>query len=199
MPGLGPVDLRGRHVRLEPLQQTHAAALLEVAQDPQIWTWMSARPTTPASMEAWISTALEAQERGEENPFAVIEADGRVIGSTRYMDVQEAHCGVEIGWTWYAPDTWGTVINPECKFLMFQHAFETWGAIRVALKTDALNLRSQAAIKKLGAKFEGILRNHRIRLDSSLRDTVMFSVIASEWPGVKATLETRIASFSQGD
>ncbi len=192
MPALSPIALRGRHVRLEPLQETHAPALLEVAQEAQIWTWMSARPTTRAAMDAWIAMALDAQERGEEYPFAVVQTDGRVIGSTRYMDVQEAHRGVEIGWTWYAPDTWGTVINPECKYLMFQHAFETWGALRVALKTDALNLHSQAAIKKLGAKFEGTLRNHRIRLDGSLRDSVVFSVIASEWPGVKAALERRI-------
>jgi len=192
MPALGPVELRGRHLRLEPLAVTHAAALIEVAQDPQIWTWMSARPTSRASMAEWISTALKAQDRGEEYPFAVVQADGRVIGSTRYMDVQEAHRGVEIGWTWYAPDTWGTVINPECKHLMFQHAFETWGAVRVVLKTDSLNLHSQAAIKKLGAKYEGTLRNHRIRLDGSLRDSVVFSVIASEWPAVKAALAARL-------
>lgn len=192
MPALGPVLLTGRHVRLEPLQETHAQGLLEVAQDAQIWTWMSARPTTRAAMDAWITTALDAQRRGEEYPFAVVQSDGRVIGSTRYMEVQEVHRGVEIGWTWYAPDTWGTVINPECKYLMFQHAFETWGAIRVALKTDKLNLHSQAAIKKLGAKFEGTLRNHRIRLDGSLRDTVMFSVIASEWPPVKSALKARL-------
>lgn len=192
MPALGPVALRGRHLRLEPLQETHARALLEVAQDPQIWTWMSARPTTRPAMDEWIAAALDAQRRGEEYPFAVVRSDGRVIGSTRYMDVQAANRGVEIGWTWYAPDTWGTVINPECKYLMFQHAFEVWSAVRVALKTDALNLHSQAAIKKLGARFEGTLRNHRIRLDGSLRDTVMFSVVASEWPAVQAALKSRI-------
>src|SRR5438445_2112810 len=113
MPALGPVELRGRHLRLEPLAVTHAAALIEVAQDPQIWTWMSARPTSRASMAEWISTALKAQDRGEEYPLEVMQADGGVIGSTSYMDVHEAHRDAEIAWTSYAPDTWATVVNPE--------------------------------------------------------------------------------------
>lgn len=197
MAPLGPVTLRGRHVRLEPLRPSHAGALREVAQAKEIWTWMSAEPTTASAMEGWITWSLRLQQAGEEYPFTVVRlADERVIGSTRFMDIQAAHRGVEIGWTWYAPNTWGSVINPECKYLLFRHAFETWGAIRVALKTDRLNLHSQAAIKKLGATFEGTLRNHRIRRDGSLRDSVMFSVIASEWPAVKAALEERLAGFS---
>src|SRR5438132_2989387 len=108
------------------------------------------------------------------------------------MDYNDAYHRLEFCWTRYAHESWGTVINPECKHLMFQHALETWGAVRVVLKTDSLNLHSQAAIKKLGAKYEGTLRNHRIRLDGSLRDSVVFSVIASEWPAVKAALSARL-------
>jgi hypothetical protein len=129
-------------------------------------------------MEAWIAEALAAQESRLEYPFTVVRlADGRVVGSTRYMDVQAASKGVEIGWTWYAPETWGTVVNPEAKFLLLRHAFEAWGAIRVQLKTDLKNLRSQAAIKKLGAKEEGVLRRHRFRRDGTIRDSVIFSII----------------------
>jgi RimJ/RimL family protein N-acetyltransferase len=167
--------------------------LLTAAQAPEIWTWMSALPVTPESMDAWIREALAAQERGLEYPFVVVQlAGGRVVGSTRYMDVQAASKGAEIGWTWYAPDTWGTVVNPEAKYLLLRHAFEEWGAIRVQLKTDLQNVRSQAAIKKLGAKQEGILRSHRLRRDGTIRDSVIFSIIAAEWPEVKATLEHRI-------
>jgi RimJ/RimL family protein N-acetyltransferase len=197
MKELGPVTLSGKHIGLEPLSRDHAGALLAVAQAPQIWTWMSALPVTPESMEAWVAEALQAQDRGLEYPFTVVRlADGRVVGSTRYIDVQADSKGVEIGWTWYAPDTWGTVVNPEAKFLLLRHAFEEWGAIRVQLKTDLKNLRSQAAIKKLGAKEEGILRSHRFRRDGTIRDSVMFSIIREEWPAVKKALEHRLAQPS---
>lgn len=195
---LGAVTLSGKHIRLEPLRYDHAGALLAVAQAPEIWTWMSALPVTTDSMEAWIAEALAAQERGLEYPFAVLQLAGdRLVGSTRYMEVQAASKGVEIGWTWYAPDTWGTVVNPEAKYLLLQHAFEQWGAIRVQLKTDLKNVRSQAAIRKLGARYEGILRSHRIRRDGTIRDTVMFSIIREEWPRVKAALEERIRGSQQ--
>lgn len=144
-------------------------------------------------MARWIDAALAEQRAGHEHPFAVVLRDGgRVVGSTRYMDVQPQHKATEIGWTWYAPDTWGTVVNAESKYLLLRHAFEEWGAIRVALKTDARNTRSQAAIRKLGAKYEGTLRNHRIRRDGTLRDTMLFSIVRDEWPDVKRGLETRI-------
>jgi RimJ/RimL family protein N-acetyltransferase len=190
---LGPVTLSGKHIRLEPLSREHARALLAVAQAPQIWTWMSALPVTGEAMGAWIAEALAAQEGGLEYPFVVVQLAGdRVVGSTRYMDVQAASKGVEIGWTWYAPETWGTVVNPEAKFLLLRHAFDDWGAIRVQLKTDLKNLRSQAAIKKLGAKEEGVLRRHRFRRDGTIRDSVIYSIIREEWPAVKAGLEARI-------
>ncbi len=193
MSDLGPVTLSGKHIRLEPLSRDHAGALLAAAQAPEIWTWMSAQPVTPEAMAAWIAEALEAQDRGLEYPFVVVHlASDRVVGSTRYLDVQAASKGVEIGWTWYAPETWGTVVNPEAKFLLLRHAFEAWGAIRVQLKTDLKNLRSQAAIKKLGAKEEGVLRRHRFRRDGTIRDSVIYSIIREEWPAVKAALEERI-------
>jgi RimJ/RimL family protein N-acetyltransferase len=111
------------------------------------------------------------------------------------MDVRVAQKGLEIGWTWYSSSVWGTVVNPECKFLLLQHAFEDWGAVRVQLKTDSSNVHSQNAILKLGAKFEGRLRNHRLRLDGSTGDTMMYSITSEEWhAGVKAALESRIAS-----
>jgi N-acetyltransferase len=190
---LGPITLTGTHIRLEPMRPEHAAPLLEAGRAPEIWEWMPTRPISAETMGAWLAKALRAESQGREYPFVVIRLrDDRVIGSTRYLDVQEDDRTVEIGWTWYSPDAWGGVVNPEAKYLLMRHAFEDWHAIRVALKTDVKNLHSQAAIKKLGARYEGTLRNQRIRPDGSYRDTVIFSVIESEWPSVKARLEERI-------
>jgi RimJ/RimL family protein N-acetyltransferase len=194
MAALGPVTLIGRHIRLEPMRPSHAGALLEAGRSPEIWSWMPTRPTTPAAMDGWLERAMRAESQGREYPFVVVSLpDGRVIGSTRYLNVEEEDRTVEIGWTWYAPDNWGGVVNPEAKYLLMKHAFEDWKAIRVALKTDVNNLHSQAAIRKLGAQYEGTLRNQRVRPDGSYRDTVIFSIIESEWPTVKANLERRIA------
>ncbi len=193
MAALGPVTLNGGYVRLEPMRLDHASALLEAGRAQEIWEWMPARPRTPEAMDAWIKKALLAEAQGREYPFVVVRLrDAKVIGSTRYLDVQEDDRTVEIGWTWYSPDEWGGVVNPEAKYLLMRHAFDEWHAIRVALKTDVKNLHSQAAIKKLGARFEGTLRNQRIRPDGSYRDTVIFSVVESEWPAVKRQLESRI-------
>jgi RimJ/RimL family protein N-acetyltransferase len=190
---LGPITLTGNHIRLEPMRRLHAPALLEAGRDQAIWSWMPARPLTAESMDRWLEKAVQAESQGREYPFVVVRlADNRVIGSTRYLDVQADDRAVEIGWTWYSPDTWGGVVNPEAKYLLMRHAFDDWHAIRVALKTDVNNLHSQAAIKKLGARYEGTLRNQRIRPDGSYRDTVIFSVIESEWPTVKANLEERL-------
>ncbi|HEY8678212.1 MAG TPA: GNAT family protein [Candidatus Dormibacteraeota bacterium] len=191
---LGPVTLEGTHLRLEPMRPVHAAALLDAGRSDDVWEWMPARPTTPETMDRWLHRAMEAESLGREYPFVVRRrADQRLIGSTRYLDVQEEDRTAEIGWTWYSPDAWGTVVNPEAKFLLLRHAFETWHAIRVALKTDIRNVHSQAAIKKLGATYEGTLRNQRIRPDGTFRDTVLFSIIDQEWPGVKRGLERRLA------
>lgn len=193
MASLGPITLTGNHVRLEPMRPAHAAALLEAGRAAEIWEWMPTRPVNAATMEGWLKKAMQAESLGREYPFAVILVpSGRLVGSTRYLDVQEDDRTAEIGWTWYAPDTWGGVVNPEAKYLLLRHAFEDWGAIRVALKTDIRNLHSQAAIKKLGAKYEGLLRNQRIRPDGSYRDTVVYSITDREWPAAKSRLEQRI-------
>jgi len=198
MPKLGPITLTGTSIRLEPLRSEHGGALLEAGRSTEVWEWMPARPTTRGGMERWLARALAAEARGREYPFIVRQrSDERIIGSTRYLDVQEEDRTAEIGWTWYAPAAWGTVVNPQAKYLLLRHAFEDWHAIRVALKTDIRNLRSQAAIKKLGAVYEGTLRNQRIRLDGTFRDTVVFSIVDREWPAVKAALEARL-SMSAG-
>ncbi len=185
--------MTGKHIRLVPLRPAHAPALLDVGRSSEIWEWMPTRPVSSATMDGWLKKAMQAESQGREYPFVVILAQSdRLVGSTRYLDVQEDDRTVEIGWTWYAPDTWGGIVNPEAKYLLMRHAFDDWGAIRVALKTDIRNLHSQAAIKKLGATYEGLLRNHRIRHDGSYRDTVVFSITEREWPAVKSRLEQRI-------
>jgi RimJ/RimL family protein N-acetyltransferase len=180
-------------MRLEPMRAAHGPALLEAGRAAEIWEWMPSRPVSPMTMDGWLKKAMLAESQGREYPFVVVLVpSGRLVGSTRYLDVQEDDRTVEIGWTWYAPDSWGTMVNPEAKYLLMRHAFEDWGAIRLALKTDIRNLHSQAAIKKLGAKYEGLLRNQRIRPDGSYRDTVLFSITEREWPLVKSRLEQRI-------
>ncbi len=193
MTNIGPVVLEGKHIRLEPLRQSHAEGLLKAGQASEIWDWLAVRLNTLEAARKFIDAALQAENTGSEYAFAVVMKEGnRIVGSTRYMDVQAAHLGVEVGWTWYSPDVWGTAVNPEAKLLLLGHAFEKWHARRLQLKTDDKNVHSQAAIKKLGAKYEGVLRNHRIRPDGTMRHTVMFSIIDSEWPGIKAGLLKRI-------
>lgn len=144
-------------------------------------------------MQEWILEALKAQEIGQQFPFTVVhKALGKIIGSTRYMEIRPEAKGVEIGGTWYSPSAWGTEVNPEAKLLLLQHAFEDWGAIRVQLKTDNMNEHSQRAILKLGAKFEGKLRNHRIRKDGTFRHSMMYSITKDEWPFVKSNLHKRL-------
>lgn len=193
MPPLGPITLEGHHVRLEPLAAHHADSLHAAARSAAIWTWIADDLRERPALTRFIGEAVAAAEAGREYAFAVIRlADGRVCGSTRYMDIQEAHRGVEIGWTWYEPPVWGTAINAETKLLLLSHAFEQWRAIRVQLKTDHRNLRSQGAIRKLGAVYEGTLRQHRIRPDGTLRDTVVFSILDQEWPAVRDALRHRL-------
>jgi RimJ/RimL family protein N-acetyltransferase len=197
MPPLAPIVLEGTHVRLEPLLPEHAPALGAAADSgDELWSWMSFDLRIADHRERWMRDAFAARDRGEEIPFTVVlRASGEIVGTTRYMDIQERFRGVEIGWTWYRRDLWGGAVNPECKYLLMRHAFEGWDAIRVCLKTDLKNLHSQNAIRKLGAKYEGTLRNHRIRRDGSYRDTMYFSIIDTEWPDVKRSLEQRLAAF----
>jgi RimJ/RimL family protein N-acetyltransferase len=190
-----PVTLEGRHVRLEPLAKGHLAGLARVGLDKELWRWIPTPVRTQEDMAAYIETALQEQERGVALPFAILEkATGRAIGSTRYGNIDRVHHRVEIGWTWVARDWQRTAMNTEAKYLLLKHAFETLGCLRVELKTDSLNEQSRAAILRIGAKEEGIFRNHMITASGRIRHSVYFSIIDSEWPAVKARLETMLNS-----
>jgi len=189
---LGPCVLEGRFVRLEPLRKRHARALFEAGRGLD-WAWVLSPLRTREAVDSRIAEGLRAERRDNEYAFAVVtRRDALVIGSTSYLGIVAKHRMAEIGSTWYSPEFWGTAVNPESKLLLMKHAFEDWGAVRVQLKTDANNLHSQEAIVKLGAKFEGTLRNHGIRPDGSVRDAFLYSIIASEWPKVKSGLIARI-------
>jgi RimJ/RimL family protein N-acetyltransferase len=193
---VAPIMLEGDIVRLEPLALRHVDDLQAVAFDPDLWRWVPAQVTNRVELEAYIDEALEEQARGVSLPFAVIERrGGRAIGSTRYAAISRSDRRLEIGWTWYGRTWHRTGVNTESKLLLLRHAFETLGAIRVELKTDALNERSRNAILRLGAQQEGIFRNHRIIPGSGrIRDTVYFSIIDREWPAVRARLEEYLAA-----
>jgi len=192
---VSPIFLEGAHVRLEPLAKTHLAGLVEVGLDEELWRWIPTPVRTQEEMAAYIETALNEQKRGEALPFAIVEkSTSRAIGSTRYGSIDRAHHRVEIGWTWVARDWQRTAMNTEAKYLLLKHAFETLGCMRVELKTDSLNERSRAAILRLGAREEGIFRNHMITASGRIRHTVYFSIIDSEWPAVKARLEAKLNS-----
>lgn len=188
-----PVVLEGQAVRLEPLRREHAPALTALCE-PEIFTWFSRVLSTRADVEDFISGALEGAERGTDQAFVILEREtGQPVGSTRYLDIQRDNRTLEIGYTWLARRVWRTRINTECKYLLLRHAFETLGCMRVQLKTDRRNVRSRAAIERMGAKFEGILRNHMLVRGGFVRDSAYYSVIDTEWPEVKARLEGFLA------
>ncbi len=188
------VTLNGECVRLEPLTMDHLDALWEVGQDPDLWQWAPYHIKTREDMHTYIRTALNWQEIGTALPFVTIEqSSNRVAGTTRFANIDALNQRVEIGWTWLGKPWQRTGVNTEAKYLMLQHAFEAWHCIRVELKTDRLNERSRAAITRLGAKEEGIFRHHMITDSGRLRDTVYFSIINDEWPGVKARLQALLA------
>ena len=192
---LKPVLLEGRHVRLEPLEPRHLPLLQEAARGPDVFQWfLTDTLTKPAEMEKWLNDALRAQATGAEVGFATVRrSDGRVVGSTRFLDIRRPNCGVEIGNTWIAREAQRSAVNTEAKLLMLTLAFEGWGAVRVQLKTDRRNEASRRAIARLGAVEEGTLRKYQARFDGYVRDTVMFSITAEEWPAVKARLESLLA------
>jgi len=193
---LAPITLTGVAVRLEPLSLDHHAALCEIGLDPALWRWTSVQIATPEEMLRYIEDALRLRDAGSALPFATIDtASERVVGSTRYGNIDHANRRLEIGWTFVAPAWQRTRINTEAKYLMLRYGFETLGSIRVELKTDALNQTSRRAIWRIGAREEGTLRHHMICADGRVRDTVYYSVIAPEWPGVKAALEARLAAI----
>ena len=190
-----PVVLEGRQVRLEPLREDHLAGLAELGLDEELWRWIPTPVRTTEEMAAYIATALREQTHGVSLPFALVERrTGRPIGSTRYGNIDRTHRRVEIGWTWVAREWQRTAINTEAKYLLLTHAFERLGCIRVELKTDSLNERSRAAILRIGAREEGTFRNHMITASGRIRHTVYFSMVDSEWPGVKAGLEEKLNS-----
>src|SRR5882762_10473277 len=192
---VSPVVLEGTHVRLEPLAKSHLAGLAEVGLDEELWRWIPTPVRTREEMATYIETALDEQARGMALPFAIVEkATGRAIGSTRYGNIDRMHRRVEIGWTWVARNWQRSAMNTEAEYLLLKHAFETLGCMRVELKADSLNERSRAAILRIGAREEGIFRNHMITASGRIRHSVYSSIIDSEWPAVRARLESKLNS-----
>jgi N-acetyltransferase len=188
-----PATLEGHGVRLEPLSREHEKGLVQAAQDGKLWElWYTSVPE-PEKTQTYIETALAGQKAGDMLPWTVVEAkSGEVIGSTRYHDIIAAADRVEIGYTWYAKRWQRSHVNTACKILLFEHAFEKVRCKVVGLRTDNFNWQSQRAIERLGAKKDGVIRHHWPRRDGTVRDTVMYSVLAAEWPDVKRHLEFRL-------
>ena len=189
MPWLQPVTLRSQHVNLEPLDQRHSDDLTDAVKDGALWTlWYTSVPA-PEGMQAEIERRLTLQAAGTMLPFAVIDnTSGRAVGMTTYMNVDANNRHVEIGSTWYRKSVQRTALNTRCKLMLLTHAFETLDCIAVEFRTHAFNHQSRRAIKRLGAKLDGVLRSHQIASNGTLRDTVVYSIIASEWPTAKAHL-----------
>ncbi|HSJ15641.1 MAG TPA: GNAT family protein [Longimicrobiales bacterium] len=190
----GLVPLLGSVVRLEALTQAHHAALCEVGFDPDLWALTVSLVRTPADMAAYIDAALQGRSAGTAFGFAIVEqASGRVAGSTRFGNMDPVNRRLEIGWTWVARAWQRSAVNTEAKLLLLAAAFEQLGCIRVEFKTDVLNERSRNALRGIGAKEEGVLRSHMITASGRVRDTVYYSILADEWPTVRAHLEARLA------
>lgn len=196
MPVISPFSLEGKYVRLEPLRAEHAPLLWEIAKDhlSDLFQWIPYKLESLEDFQAFNRQVLDEQSRGVSVPFATFErSSSQIVGTTRFMNMDLANRKVEIGSTWIAPRWQRTAINTDAKYLMLRHAFEVWHCLRVELKTDALNQRSRRAILRLGAKEEGTLRKHMIAHDSRQRDSVYFSILDTEWPTVKAQLESILA------
>jgi RimJ/RimL family protein N-acetyltransferase len=202
MTGPAPVVLAGRHVRLEPLTPAHAAGLAAVGAGDRSTFGLTPVPDDEHSASTYVAGLLVDAAAGSALPFATLLPDGEVVGATRFLDLQywplgdDRPAGVpvvaEIGGTWLAPRAQRTAVNTEAKLLMLAHAFDTWRVLRVSLKTDARNARSRAAIERLGARFDGVLRAHSPAADGGLRDTAYYSILDTEWPMVRAGLESRL-------
>jgi len=189
-----PVTLQGKHVRLEPMTAEHVPGLAEIGIGQSFWDFMLyGNINTEGDMHNWVLDILSRAEKGTDLPFAVIHlASGCMAGATRYLNIMPKDRGLEIGGTWYGQEFQRTPVNTECKYLLLQHAFETLGCIRVQLKTDSRNERSQKAIERIGAKKEGVLRNHMILPDGRYRHSVFYSILDTEWPEVKQRLENML-------
>jgi RimJ/RimL family protein N-acetyltransferase len=187
--------LAGRWVRLEPLADEHREPLRVAADNDRIWEHMTLLARGDG-FDQWFVSAVVQRDAGKRVPFAVrLLATGELVGSTSYLDPVPEHKRVEIGATWYRPDVWATAVNPECKLLLLGHAFYALGLNRVSFVTDVRNERSQAAIAKLGATREGVLRSHMLTRNGRVRDSVLFSITAGEWPQVRDRLNARLAAF----
>jgi RimJ/RimL family protein N-acetyltransferase len=187
-----PVTLRGEHARLEPLSHDHLAGLVEAVKDGELFKlWYTAVPK-PEDMAKEIDRRLGLQKAGSMLPFTVFDAAGKIAGMSTYMNIDAANRRVEIGSTWYAKRVQRTPLNTQCKLLLLGHAFEAINCIAVEFRTHFFNHQSRRAIERLGAKQDGILRSHQVAPNGSLRDTVVFSIIASEWPAVKAHLNFQL-------
>ena len=186
-----PVTLTGRQVRLEPMTEAHIPALAEIGVGQDFWDFMVyGRMDSEEEMRGWVRDILARAKKGTDLPFVVVHlASGRVAGATRYLNIMPTDRGLEVGGTWYGLDFQRTPVNTECKYLLLSYAFEELGCIRVQLKTDSLNLRSQKAIERIGAVKEGVLRNHMILPNGRIRHSVFYSILDSEWPEVKKRLE----------
>ncbi|MGY3264330.1 GNAT family N-acetyltransferase [Lysobacter sp. HA35] len=184
--------LQDRHVTLLPLQEHHAAALATAAADGALWTLKFTSIPAPGEESDYVRAALASRDRGESMPFVVLDAAGEVVGSTRYYDIDRSVPNLHIGYTWYASRVQRTALNTEAKRLLLAHAFDTLGCESVSLETSHLNVRSQAAIERLGARRDGILRAHMRHKDGSLRDTYRYSIVRDEWPVVRTRLDERL-------
>jgi N-acetyltransferase len=185
--------LAGRIIELQPLQQSHAAALLDAAADGQLWNMKLSVIPGPGSVDKYIATALAGREAGTVMPFAIVQRDrGRVVGSTRFWKIDRANRKMEIGHTWLSESVQRSGVNTEAKYLLLTHAFEVMRAVRVQFTTDELNEKSRAAILRIGAKQEGIVRNERIMPDGRVRNSVRFSIVDGEWLEVKAMLQAKM-------
>ena len=190
-----PIVLQGKHVRLEPMTEAHIPGLAEIGVGQTFWDFMLyGNMSSVDDMRNWVLDILGRAKKGTDLPFAVIHlASGRVAGATRYLNIMPKDRGLEIGGTWYGPEFQRTLVNTECKYLLLRQAFETLGCIRVQLKTDLRNERSQRAIERIGAVREGVLRNHMILPDGRYRHSVFYSILDTEWPAVKKRLEEMLA------
>ncbi len=186
---LHPITLTGQYAQLEPLTQQHLAEILLAAADGELWQLFFTSVPTPEKTADWLSLALQMQDLGQALPFIVRDRrNGKIVGSTRFCNIDSKNQRLEIGYTWYSQSVQRSGINTECKLMLLNHAFENLGCIAVEFRTDWFNKRSQAAIERLGAKRDGVLRNHMLQADGRIRDTVVYSIIQTEWPGVKANL-----------
>ncbi|HEY0503668.1 MAG TPA: GNAT family protein [Lysobacter sp.] len=199
VPFLDPVVLEGRHVRLEPMEAAHAPELAQAARDGELWKlWFTSVPA-PEAVDAHVELMLKRRQLRTFLPFVVrLRSTGEVVGQTTFCNVDHDNRRVEIGYTWYSQRVQRSAVNTEAKWLLLRHAFETWQCIAVEFRTNWFNERSRAAIARLGAKQDGVLRNHMRMPDGSFRDTVVFSIIQSEWPAVQRNLLHRLEQHETG-